>query len=79
MTKDDFFKQIDDSWCSKMGVSVVKRSPPPLFNENVNQQIRREESSVFFPSKSGAYPFCVCFLDFDSVNSVETYIHDMLR
>lgn len=79
MTKDDFFRQIDASWRNKMGVSIVKQAPPALFNENVKQRNRREESSLFFPNKSRADAFCVCFLDFDSVNSVETYIHDMLR
>lgn len=77
MTKNDFFSQIDDSWCHKMGVSVVKQSPPSLFGQNEKQKNRTKETSIFFPSKPGSYPFRVCFLDFDTVNSVEKYIHDM--
>lgn len=79
MTKNDFFRQIDNIWLNKMGVSIVKKAPPALFDENAKQSNRREESSVFFPNKPGSYPFCVCFLDFDTVESVEKYLHNMIK
>lgn len=74
MRKVDFLEKINDSWCEKMGVSIVKKMPPLLFGENKIDENRRNESCMVFPSSHNILPFCICLLDFNSVNEVEDYI-----
>lgn len=79
MRKVDFLETISDSWCKKMGVSIVKKMPPLLFGENKIVENRRNESCMVFPSRSDMWHFIICLTDFNSVKEVEDYITKMIK
>lgn len=79
MRKVDFLETISDSWCEKMGVSIVAKIPPPLFGESEIDKNRRNESCMVFPNRSNIWHFIICLLDYNSVKEVEDYITKMIK